>query len=542
MAIAHALAMVPELDVAEAEPDADADALRRLALWSHQYTPLASPCPPDGLWLDIGGSAHLFGGEAALLSRLLDRMARDGVQANAAVADTPGAAHALARHGDERVVVVAPGDQMAAVARLPVACLRLAPETDATLRRLGFEQVEHLARIPRALIARRFGQLVGLRLDQVQGAQHEPLAPLAPEHLLQRREAFLDPLLTAEALTIAVIRLVAPLCREMERDSLGARRLDLVFERVDNQVIALRAGTSRPSRDPVHLVRLLTERLDTVEPGLGIEAMHLIVPVADPLRWEQQESGSNRQSVARLVDRLSNRLGDDRVYRATPAEHPAPECVVAKAAAATAADPTPDVTCHEPTPPQPNSQPGSQVGRTVLTLVASTAEPAAAGAAPARSAYPELKLVPPPEPDPGIDSAGETPIVLPWKARHDPSKLSPGPQPIGLRSPPSVRRTWPRHLVAPARLLSPPRPVLALSSLPDEAPVAFTWRRRHRVLRSEGPERVQETWWHGDRETDALRDYFRVEVEGGQRFWLFRLGDGLDPRTGNLSWFLHGLF
>ena len=38
------------------------------------------------------------------------------------------------------------------------------------------------------------------------------------------------------------------------------------------------------------------------------------------------------------------------------------------------------------------------------------------------------------------------------------------------------------------------------------------------------------------------RDYFVVEGETGERFWLFRSGDGEDPATGNLRWYLHGVF
>ena len=99
MAVAQALAIVPRLAIAEAEPEADAAALERLARWCHRLTPLTAVDGTDGLWLDITGCAHLAGGEAALLRDLLARFARDGLHARAAVADTPGAAHGVARHG-----------------------------------------------------------------------------------------------------------------------------------------------------------------------------------------------------------------------------------------------------------------------------------------------------------------------------------------------------------------------------------------------------------------------------------------------------------
>ena len=56
------------------------------------------------------------------------------------------------------------------------------------------------------------------------------------------------------------------------------------------------------------------------------------------------------------------------------------------------------------------------------------------------------------------------------------------------------------------------------------------------------PERVFGEWGHSDAELTAIRDYFQVETEAGERFWLFREGDGEDPATGSRRWFLHGIF
>ena len=99
------------------------------------------------------------------------------------------------------------------------------------------------------------------------------------------------------------------------------------------------------------------------------------------------------------------------------------------------------------------------------------------------------------------------------------------------------------YLPRPVRLLDPPQPVDAMALLPDQPPVAFTWRRvRHRVRRADGPERIAGEWWKRAGEMRSVRDYFRVEDEEGRRFWLFRRGDGEDAATGDLRWFLHGFF
>ena len=108
---------------------------------------------------------------------------------------------------------------------------------------------------------------------------------------------------------------------------------------------------------------------------------------------------------------------------------------------------------------------------------------------------------------------------------------------------PLTGRTWPARWPRPSRLLSPPERVDAMAVLPDQPPVAFTWRgQRRRVRAADGPERIFGEWWRTDAETDAVRDYFAVEDDAGERFWLYRQGDVEIAATGDLRWFLHGLF
>ena len=103
--------------------------------------------------------------------------------------------------------------------------------------------------------------------------------------------------------------------------------------------------------------------------------------------------------------------------------------------------------------------------------------------------------------------------------------------------------TWPGHWPRPARLLPRPEPIETIALLPDHPPVWFTWRGiRRRVKRADGPERVFGEWWDRDAERTAVRDYFRVEDEAGERYWLYRAGDGEDAASGSQRWFLHGVF
>ncbi len=379
------------------------------------------------------------------MADLIGRLAAAGVAARPAVADTPGAAYALARYAAVPAAMALPGETENFITALPIAGLRLTEETVGSLRRLGIERIGQLAAMARGPLARRFGPEVLLRLDQALGRVFEPLTPMRPPGVITSRLGFVEPLLTAEAFAFVIRQLVERVCGKLDRAGLGACRLDLLFERVDGSIQAVRIGTARPSRDAAHLVRLLDERVETVDPGPGVEAMRLVVSLADRLNREQADAlaGDQEPDLSALVDRLTNRLGTRRVWRAAAVESDVPERSVRRI------------------PPLETTE---------------TAE-------------------------------------------------------------------WPQDLPRPVRLLSPPQPVQALALLPDRPPAAFTWRRRRfLVRRADGPERIHGEWWRDARETAATRDYWRVEDEQGRRFWLYRSGDGEDAGTGDLRWFLHGIF
>src|SRR5437763_3702389 len=104
MGLADARARYPSLPVVEADPEADRRLLENIADGCDRYTPLVGLDPPDGLFFDVTGCAHLFGGEAALANDLVRRLSAQGLQARVALADTVGCAWAVARFGNETIV------------------------------------------------------------------------------------------------------------------------------------------------------------------------------------------------------------------------------------------------------------------------------------------------------------------------------------------------------------------------------------------------------------------------------------------------------
>jgi protein ImuB len=329
--IAHAQAAVPGLLVIEADPESDLQALGEIARWCLRYSPVVQADPPDGVLIDTEGSAHLFGGETMLLRDLLRRVRRSGFAAHAALADTPGAAWAVTRFGGGGVVPA--GAAAKTVVPLPVPSLRLTPETCRALALLGVERVGQLAALPRAQLTRRFGRALFERYERVVGLAPDPLTPIVPRAVPCVRRAFPEPLGHLDGLAAALEGLAAELCRELERRGDGLRLLDTILRRVDGQPVALRVGASLPTRDPAHCVRLVGERLETVDPGFGIDEMMLIAARVEPLRERQAEAVASLEAaetrdasaLAPLVDRLGVRLGAGRVFRVAPVESRVPE-------------------------------------------------------------------------------------------------------------------------------------------------------------------------------------------------------------------------
>jgi protein ImuB len=350
LGLADARALHPALAVAAADPAGDAAALARLAFWCGRYSPWTAPQAPDGVWLDVTGSAHLQGGEASLVAELVERMARQGIAGRAVIADTAGAAWAMARAGSAPVVVVPEGGMRAALTPLPVLALRLAPALVGELERLGLRRIGDLLGLPRAALARRFGETVTLRLDQALGTVAEPLSPLPPAPARWTRCRFAEPIGTAEAIAAATRLLMEALCRRLAEEGLGLRRLRLGLYRVDGSRAEAAIGTARPSRDVRHLLKLLEEKLMAVDPGLGIEDMLLEAAKVETQaaaqlsfrnalhhftvgkKIEGEEKGREREDeteIAALVDRLANRLGPGAVFAMLPRESHVPERAVA---------------------------------------------------------------------------------------------------------------------------------------------------------------------------------------------------------------------
>jgi len=340
--LADARTVCPQLRVAPADPAGDLAFVERLAIWARRWGPWSAVDPPDGVLVDVTAVAHLFGGEERLLQDLCNCFANRGLAVRAAIAPTAGAAWALAHYGPDQAILApctSPSplarEMPEALAKLPIAALRLDADVQLVLRRLGLKRLTDLHGIARDSLHRRFRMRRSpsasplLRMDQILGRVPEPLLPVpdiqAP--LVQRR--LLEPIRHRPLLDRVVADLAEDMARALEARGAGARRLELGLWRVDGEVVLRCLEMAGATREPAHICRLFSARLDDVDAGFGIEMLRMRAVWTEPLKLAQRDLDAAAErhgtSLAACIDRLGVRLGEAAVRRPVPRGSHVPE-------------------------------------------------------------------------------------------------------------------------------------------------------------------------------------------------------------------------
>lgn len=346
MSLADARAIQPKLEAVEADPEEDARVLDSIAAWCERFTPIVVLDPPEGLFLDITGCAHLFGGEENLRAQIVTRLHAQGFGARAAIAPTPGAAWAFARYakqtrtsrrtlGQSLEASLASPDWREELAALPVEALRLDPAASALLRRLGLKAIGQIAGAPRSSFTARAGERAMLRLDQALGRAQEALTPRRPAPPVFALRRFLEPIFTADAVLQVTQDLCGDLIEKLDVRGAGVLRAELVLFGVDGRDRIVGVNVSKPLREVKPLMRLFREKLGIVGENLdaqfGFEAARLDVVRIAPIEGKTktlvavEQVAASSEQISGIVDILSSRLGAKRVARAQLQSEHSPE-------------------------------------------------------------------------------------------------------------------------------------------------------------------------------------------------------------------------
>jgi protein ImuB len=461
----------------------DREALARAAAWCDAFSPLVGVDtrePPESLFLDVTGLADLFHGEETLLEHIAREFGRRGLTINLALADTLGAAWALAnfRQWDMEILVPA-GQTLAALVPLPVEGLRLSTNCVETLKELGLRQIGQLLSFSRDSLAARFGPELLLRLDQATGVAAETIATCHPAPLVKAEALFEYPTARQEMIEQALQRQLEQIARQLSPRRQGVQELVCRLRGETGRASEITIGLYRPSASPKHLAELIAMQWEAAHRKLAepLAALRLSVTAAAPVEYRQQElfEGLARpcdpRQTALLIDRLSSRLGRSSVVRAKLLAEAQPELAWRYEALVGG--------CGA------GVSPANKNGGT--------------GVSPGKAGVPRTKK------------------KLSSRQGNIPSNISASRQPLSR----------------PLSLAARPQPVEVVSVAPHGPPQTFSLSgEQHRVERVWGPERIHTGWWRG---RSVRRDYYRVETTTGRWFWLFR-------QLTDLRWYFHGAF
>ena len=329
---ATALALAPQLILGQADPGRDAQALATVAHIALAFTPSVSLQPaqarataPQTVLLEVQRSLRYFGGFDALLLRLHEALT--GLKHRIHCVSTPTAQGAalLARIHPQLCCPDLPALH-AMLDAAPVWLLGPGREHWEALQGMGLRTLADLRRLPRAGIARRFGDTLLGEVDRARGEQPDPReAIVLPQRFDARIELFSRADTTDQVLqgaTVLLARLVAWLSAQhaqVRRFTLEMRHEARSRSSDAPAATPLIVSLAEPSRDPAHLLVLLRERLNRLPLGAPTCELRLcadeIVHRAPPNSELFPTLGSEAEGLVRLIERLQARLGNEQVQR-----------------------------------------------------------------------------------------------------------------------------------------------------------------------------------------------------------------------------------
>ena len=546
---------------------------------------------PESLLLDVTGLAHLFGDENRLAQQVLKHCDELGYLPRVAIGDTVGIAWAVARylsgqyfaiHGQPVVLTV--GDRET-VKQVPVDGLRLEPAIVDSLYQLGIETIGQLQRLSRNDLAMRFGNSVGRRLDQLSGKLEETFVARRKPTEFLAQQLLEYPTHHRETIEVIIARLVTQLCSQMRGRQRGALEWTIRLECQTGEPIEFRVNLFQPTATTAEVMPLVEMQLEQAlsphtrkfrkrrrRKKAGFKAKP-----EDGFKTIASRSGSGRGNESCSTNGEKGLVASSTTSNSSFEAASGPESSEKDNRDATTASVSDALSDRQ------DAYPTDQFHRYTTIQVQ---EICVSVTSDVLLVQKQRQLF---DENPRLDRQSLAHLINRLANRLGNQNvvypvLQSGAQPeYAYRLRPLVdpsrkqrrRRTTARktsHVLGrPLRLFHPAKPLercdrvetgfqagsgtgvaaggtasenrievqrLAAQAKPGNqigSPALLQLRsgsKSERVLRSWGPERIETGWWRG---LSVCRDYWRVETETSQHFWVYR-----DLRSG--QWFLHGEF
>lgn len=521
-----------QFHVLEHDLESDFQAIKLLADSLESFSPLVGVetiepdqfkrgLRPESLLLDVTGLAHLFGDEHRLAQQVLKHCDQLGYLPRVAIGDTVGIAWAVARylsgqyfaiHGQP---VVLPVGDRETVKQVPVDGLRLEPAIVDSLYQLGIETIGQLQQLPRNDLAMRFGNCIHQRLDQLSGKLEETFVVRRKPTEFIAEQLLEYPTHHRETIGVIIARLVTQLCSQMRCRQRGALEWTIKLACQTGPPIEFRVNLFQPTATTAEVMPLVEMQLEqALSPHTRKfrkrwkkKATRASSKTIRDRNWASQELGAESNSENSSKSNSKSSEEDRQDAYPTDQFHRYTTIQVQEICVSV----TSDVLLI-----QKQRQLFDENPRLDRQSLAHLINRLANRLGNQNVVYPVLQSGAQPE-----YAYRLRPLVDPSRKRRR-------------------RRTKPRkqsHVLGrPLRLFHPAKPLKRCDQVETGSPALLALRsdsmKPQRVIRSWGPERIETGWWRG---LSVCRDYWRVETETSQHFWVYR-----DLRSG--QWFLHGEF
>jgi len=483
--------LCPNLHVKEVDFFTENRFLKVLQRWAKKFSPLVSIDGKTSLILDITGCGNLFRGEGNLIRKIEQDSIDMKLTVIIGVADTIGAAWALAhyevsknrsyRNGDlidqearatrsrsfKRKIesnlicsavdviflsnkrISKPGNTSDILNGLPISLLRLPQKEVSELVKLGIYNIKELDSLPRGPLERRFGLNILKRLDQAFGRCSEPISTVDSNIYLGVRMTFPEPIVLKKDILYVIERLLKSLGKKISKSGRTIRRLQLYFYLTNHEEKIIEVSLSKATVNVKKIFNLFELQVEKLVLPFGIDRIRICASEVELVNLKQKNMSLDNKMTSNysmkmdvlfhdLITRIGARIGLNRIVRLGPADSNIPE-------------------------------------KTANIFAAAWSKP-----------------------------------ILDWPR----SFLS---RPIYIFQP--------EHIV----------PIYLNRSLK-----AFRWRSvDFEIMHARGPERISPEWWLDDKNwRTGVRDYWKVITNSGEALWLYKAHRGIVSK----EWFCHGNF
>lgn len=485
-----------QFHIFEHDRSADQAAIEELADTLCEFSPIIGIEQtdwPSSIFLDVTGLAHLFGNENQLALGVEKHCQGLGYLTRVAIANTIGLTWGMARfwaaENDQQNPVIVlqaekppnppgkpPNEQAAntTLSHLPIEALRLSESTTETLGQLGINWVSQLFQLSRTDLATRFGDEINRRIDQATGKIEEPIAARHQPPEFQAEQLLDFPTSDRETIEIILSRLIAAICKQMKARQQGALQWTVKLLLQACPSIEFRVNLFQPTATVTHVMQLVQMQLEQI-----------LQPHTRKRRVRKTREGKSQ------TPRLYTTIQVNEIIISVTS------CVLLVERQRQLFDENPRLDKQS-------------LAHLINRLTSRLGQQ--------NVVYPTLQ------------SGAQPEYAVRFKPLVDPRRR---------RGRANAKPKTSSHVMArPLRLLNPAIEINGESQTPGgnkiERPPALLVHNQipQKVIHAWGPERIETGWWRG---STIRRDYWRIETETNQQFWIYR-------NLRNRKWFLQGEF